>query len=159
MFRTVPLSIISTFSLYAQQWYMSYSLRSASTPLPFLQEAGWVPGPVWTGGKSRLHRDSIPDRPTHSQSLYRLSYPGPLKSLCYDLKLEYIDIASRIFVDEMSVLVFNDIRTGLVIYINIIANYSVWGRGKVVAAWSQTLTLSSTNIVTPSCRESMCLTR
>jgi len=24
MFRTVPLSIISSFSLYAQQWYMSY---------------------------------------------------------------------------------------------------------------------------------------
>ena len=26
------------------------------------------------GGKSRPHRDSIPDRPAHSQSLYRLSY-------------------------------------------------------------------------------------
>jgi len=25
MFRTVPLSIISNFSLYTQQWYMSYS--------------------------------------------------------------------------------------------------------------------------------------
>jgi len=24
MFRTVPLSIISSFSLYTQQWYMSY---------------------------------------------------------------------------------------------------------------------------------------
>ena len=24
MFRTVPLSIIRSFSLYAQQWYMSY---------------------------------------------------------------------------------------------------------------------------------------
>ena len=27
--------------------------------VPILQEAGWAPGPVWTGGKSRLHRDSI----------------------------------------------------------------------------------------------------
>jgi len=27
MFRTVPLSIISSFSLYTQQWYMSYSLQ------------------------------------------------------------------------------------------------------------------------------------
>ena len=26
------------------------------------------------GGKSRLHRDLIPDRPARSQSLYRLSY-------------------------------------------------------------------------------------
>jgi len=24
MFRTVPLSIIRSFSLYTQQWYMSY---------------------------------------------------------------------------------------------------------------------------------------
>ena len=31
---------------------------------------------MWTGGKSRPHRDSIPVRPARSQSLYRLSYPG-----------------------------------------------------------------------------------
>jgi len=43
-------------------------------PVPIVQEAGWVPGPVWTGGKSRPHWDSIPDRPARSQSLYRLSY-------------------------------------------------------------------------------------
>ena len=43
-------------------------------PVPILQEAGWAPGPVWTGEKSRPHRDSIPDRPALSQSLYRLSY-------------------------------------------------------------------------------------
>ena len=43
-------------------------------PVPNLQEAGWAPGPVWTGGKSRPHRDSIPDRSARSQSLYRLSY-------------------------------------------------------------------------------------
>ena len=45
-------------------------------PVPIVQEAGWVSGPVWTGGKSRPHRDSIPDRPARSQSLYRLSYPA-----------------------------------------------------------------------------------
>ena len=43
-------------------------------PVPILQEAGWAPGPVWTGGKSRPHRDSIPNRPAHSQSQYQ---PGP----------------------------------------------------------------------------------
>ena len=47
-------------------------------PVPILQEAGCAPEPVWTGGKSRPHRDSIPDRPARSQSLYQLSYPGPL---------------------------------------------------------------------------------
>ena len=41
-------------------------------PAPILQEAAWAPGPVWTGGKSRPDRDSIPDRPARSQSLYRL---------------------------------------------------------------------------------------
>jgi len=30
MFRTVPLSIIRSFSLYTQQWCMSYSLRAGS---------------------------------------------------------------------------------------------------------------------------------
>ena len=45
-------------------------------PVPILQEAGWASGPVWTGGISRPHRDSIPDRPACSQSLYRLSYPA-----------------------------------------------------------------------------------
>jgi len=30
MFRTVPLSIIGSFSLYTQQWYMSYSLQAGS---------------------------------------------------------------------------------------------------------------------------------
>jgi len=30
MFRTVPMSIIRSFSLYTQQWYMSYSLLAGS---------------------------------------------------------------------------------------------------------------------------------
>ena len=50
-------------------------------PVSILQEAGWAPGPVWTGGKSRPHRDSIPDHPVRSQSLHRLSYRVP-KILC-----------------------------------------------------------------------------
>ena len=47
--------------------------------VPILQEAGWAPGPVWTGGKARPHRDSIPDRPARSQSLYRLSYTAQIR--------------------------------------------------------------------------------
>ena len=50
-------------------------------PLPILPGAGWAPGPVLTGGKSRPHRNSIPDRPACSQSLYWLSYWAHLKSL------------------------------------------------------------------------------
>jgi hypothetical protein len=61
-------------------WVVSSTPRPHFTPgkdpVPILQEAGWAPAPVWTGGKSRPHRDSIPDRPARSQSLYRLSYPA-----------------------------------------------------------------------------------
>jgi len=46
----------------------------------YVQEAGWAPAPVWTGGNSRPHRDSIPDRPACSQSLYRPSYRPTNKS-------------------------------------------------------------------------------
>ena len=45
-------------------------------PVPIAQEAGWAPGPVWTGRKSCPHWDSILDRPARSQSLYWLSYPA-----------------------------------------------------------------------------------
>jgi len=31
--------------------------------VPIVQGAGWALGLVWTGGKSRPHRDSIPGRP------------------------------------------------------------------------------------------------
>ena len=63
-----------------REWVVSSTLRPHFTtgkdPVPIVQEAGWAPGPVWTGGKSRPHRDSIPDRPARSQLLYRLSYPA-----------------------------------------------------------------------------------
>ena len=50
------------------------TLLPGDDPVRIVQEVGWAPGLVWTGGKSRPHRDSIPDRPARSQSLYRLSY-------------------------------------------------------------------------------------
>jgi len=56
------------------QQHAPAALYPGKDPVLILQEAGWAPGPVWTGGKSRPHRDSIPDRPARSQSLYRLSY-------------------------------------------------------------------------------------
>jgi len=58
------------------QQHAPASLYPRKEPVPILQETGWAPGPVWTGGKSRPRRDSIPDLPARSQSLYRLSYPG-----------------------------------------------------------------------------------
>ena len=42
-------------------WVVSSTPRPHFTPrkdpVPILQEAGWAPGPVWTGGKSRPQRD------------------------------------------------------------------------------------------------------
>jgi len=65
-------------------WVVNSTPRPHFTPgkdhIPILQETGWAPGPVWTGGKSRPLRDSIPDRPARSQSLYRLSYPAHVDS-------------------------------------------------------------------------------
>jgi len=53
-------------------WVVSSTPRPHFTPgkypVPILQEAGWAPGPVWTVGKSRPQRASIPDRPARSQS-------------------------------------------------------------------------------------------
>jgi len=54
-----------------RRWVVSSTPRPhfnpVKDPVPILQEAGWAPGPVWTGGKSRPHWDSIPDRPALSR--------------------------------------------------------------------------------------------
>jgi hypothetical protein len=50
-------------------------------PVPVLQEAGWTPGPVWTGAENlALAGIRLPDFPALSESLYRLSSPGPRES-------------------------------------------------------------------------------
>ena len=61
-------------------WVVSSTPRPYFTPgkdpVPIVHEAGWAPGPGWTGGKSRATGIRSPDRPVRSQSLYRLSYPA-----------------------------------------------------------------------------------
>jgi len=62
-------------------WGVSVTPRPLFTPgkdpVPIVQEAGWAPGPVWTG-VINLAPTGIqsPDRPACSQSLYRLCYPA-----------------------------------------------------------------------------------
>jgi len=58
------------------QQYAPAALYPRKDPVPILQEAGWAPGPVWTGGKSRPHRDSIPDRPARSSVAIPTELPG-----------------------------------------------------------------------------------
>ena len=58
--------------------------QASSTPgkdqVLIVEEAGCTPGPVWNGGKSRPHRDSIPDRPARSSVAIPTELPGPLAS-------------------------------------------------------------------------------
>ena len=75
-------------------WVVSSTPRPLFTPgkdpVPILQEPGWAPGPVWTGGKSRPHQDAIPDSPARSQSLYRLSYRAHIKVILLFIIIQYI---------------------------------------------------------------------
>ena len=50
--------------------------------VPLVQEAGWAPGPIWTGAEN-LAPTGIRslDRPARSQLLYQLRYPAHLGSL------------------------------------------------------------------------------
>jgi len=72
--------------------------------VPILQEAGWASGPVWTGRKSCPHRDSILDRPAHSQSLYRLSYPAHTHTHTHIYIYIYIYMYTHLygFINEVS---------------------------------------------------------
>jgi hypothetical protein len=60
-------------------WGVSVTPRPLFTPrkdaVSIVQDTVWVPGPVWTGAEN-LAPTGIrsPDRPAHSQSLYRLRY-------------------------------------------------------------------------------------
>ena len=62
-------------------WVVSSTPRPHFTPgkdpVPILQEGGLALGPVWTGGTSRPHRDSIPDRPARSSVAIPTELPGP----------------------------------------------------------------------------------
>jgi len=62
-------------------WVVSSTPRPHLTPgkgpVSILQEAGWAPGPVWTGGKSRPNRDSIPVHPAHSSVAIPTELHGP----------------------------------------------------------------------------------
>jgi hypothetical protein len=60
------------------QQHSPATLYSGKDPAPILQEVWWVPGPDWTGGKSRPYWDSIPDRPARSSLAIPTELPGPL---------------------------------------------------------------------------------
>ena len=93
-------------------WVVSSTPRPHFTrgkdTVPILQEAGWAPGPVRTGGKSLPHQDSILNRPAFSQSLYRLSY-RPTHHVIYVSIIKQVTSSQNFF--RRSVSAFE--RTGL----------------------------------------------
>ena len=53
------------------------ALLPPERPGTHLQEAGWYPGPVWTGAENLAPTGfRSPDLSARSESLYRLSYPA-----------------------------------------------------------------------------------
>ena len=75
-----------TMALVGGEWSAARPgqyFTSGKDPVPTVQGAGWAPGPVWTGGKSRPTGIRFPDRPARSQSLYRLSYPAHIYIYIY----------------------------------------------------------------------------
>ena len=49
---------------------------AALSPVPLVQEAGWVPGSVWTSAENIASTGiRSPYRPARSESQCRLSYP------------------------------------------------------------------------------------
>jgi hypothetical protein len=56
--------------------------REGDLVVPFVQEAGWAPGPVWTGAVNYgLTGIRSTDLPAGSESLYRVRSIGPLMAL------------------------------------------------------------------------------
>ena len=53
------------------------TLLPGKDPVPIVQEAGWAPGPVWTGGKSRPTGIRSPNRPARSSVAIPTELPGP----------------------------------------------------------------------------------
>jgi hypothetical protein len=84
-------------------------------PVPIVQEAGWVPGPVWTSAeKITPSKIPSPDCPAHSELLYQLRY------LCYLVhSTNFEALQSAPSTSILLVLhVYCKIRQNIITYIN-----------------------------------------
>ena len=70
------------------QRHAPVNLTHGKDPVPIVQEAGWAPGPAWTGAENLAHTGiRSPDRPARSQSLYRLSYRAQICKIVTKMKI------------------------------------------------------------------------
>jgi hypothetical protein len=74
---SVPLTLLLVQGVMSVLYFGRFT-SGKKNPVHIVQEAGWALGPVWTGAEN-LAPTGIrsPDRYARSDSLYRLSYPGP----------------------------------------------------------------------------------
>ena len=62
------------------------ALPRETDPVPIVQEATWATERVWTGAEKLASAwIRLPKHPACSESLYRLSYPGPQNMQTDDL--------------------------------------------------------------------------
>jgi len=75
---TTP-SLTSALDGVSGQRHAPAALPSRKDPVPAVQEAGWAPGPVWTGAQN-LDPTGIryPGPSSPSELLYLLRYLGPI---------------------------------------------------------------------------------
>jgi len=62
---------------WGDQSHVPVASTPGKDPVPIVQIAGWAPGPVWTGGKSRPYRDSIPESPALNSVTIPTELPDP----------------------------------------------------------------------------------
>ena len=76
-------------------------------PVPFAKEAAWAAGQVWTGEENLAFTGiRSPNRPARSESLYRLSYSGPLKKhFTWWIRLYSACPANKIFISQWGISV------------------------------------------------------
>ena len=67
------------------QHHAPSALPPVKTRYPLYRKLGWPAGPVWTGAENLTTGIRSLDRPTRSESLYRLSYRGPYVIIEYKL--------------------------------------------------------------------------
>ena len=81
--------------------------------VPTVWDAGWAPEPVWMGAEN-LAPTGIRsrDRPARSESLYRLSYPGPL-TLQRPNNFNYQDFNHHLLLTHISIthIILTEIMT------------------------------------------------
>jgi hypothetical protein len=87
------MKLYSFFDLAARwgEWSTSRPGRFTprKDPVPVVYVTGWASGPVWTGAENLVPTGiRYPDLPSRSESLDRLSYPGPTNEMEGDEKCE-----------------------------------------------------------------------